>query len=99
MSKDKSHNQFGLVGRIIRFYVEGFREMTLGRCLWALILIKLALLFLVFRIFFFPDRLQRDYSSDEQRAKAVRRELMRPHGMNDSFELTESLIFFTVNCL
>ena len=27
--------------RIFRFYYDGFREMTLGRTLWAIILIKL----------------------------------------------------------
>ncbi len=27
--------------KVIRFYVEGFREMTVGRTLWAVILVKL----------------------------------------------------------
>ena len=31
--------------RIFRFYYDGFREMTLGRTLWAIILIKLFILF------------------------------------------------------
>ncbi|WP_418991907.1 DUF4492 domain-containing protein [Alistipes sp.] len=43
--------------RIIRFYVDGFRSMTLGRTLWAIILIKLFILFGVLRLFFFPDQL------------------------------------------
>ena len=30
--------------KVIRFYVEGFREMTVGRTLWAIILIKLFIL-------------------------------------------------------
>ena len=29
--------------KVIRFYVEGFREMTVGRTLWAIILISLLL--------------------------------------------------------
>ena len=53
-------------------YVDGFRQMTVGRKLWLLIIIKLAILFLVFRLFFFPDILQENYSTDAERADAVR---------------------------
>lgn len=49
--------------------------MTVGRRLWALILIKLAILFLVFRLFFFPDHLKEDYDNDADRARAVRTSL------------------------
>ena len=31
------------------------RMMTLGKTLWAIILIKLAIIFLVLKLFFFPD--------------------------------------------
>jgi len=41
----------------IRFYVEGFRAMTLGRTLWAIILVKLFVMFAVVRLLFFPDPL------------------------------------------
>ena len=44
--------------KVIRFYVEGFREMTVGRTLWAIILIKLFILFAVLKVFFFPDLLE-----------------------------------------
>ncbi len=40
--------------RIFRFYVEGFRSMTWGRTLWILILIKLFVMFVILKIFFFP---------------------------------------------
>ena len=53
-------------------YVDGFRSMTVGRKLWALILVKLAILFLLFRLFLFPDLLERDYDTDADRAQAVR---------------------------
>ena len=38
-----------------RFYVEGFKSMTLGRTLWFIIMLKLVILFLVLRLFFFPN--------------------------------------------
>lgn len=56
-------------------YVDGFREMTVGKRLWAIILVKLAILFFVFRLFFFPDLLQENYDNDADRADAVRRSL------------------------
>ena len=34
--------------RVWRLYADGFRDMTVGRYLWALILVKLAIFFLVF---------------------------------------------------
>ena len=43
--------------KVIRFYVEGFREMTVGRTLWAIILIKLFILFAVLKVFFFRTKL------------------------------------------
>ena len=65
-----------LASRIFRFYLDGFRSMTVGRKLWALILIKLAVIFLVLKIFLFPDILERDYDSDDARADAVRNSLI-----------------------
>lgn len=45
------------IRKIVRFYVDGFRSMTVGRTLWAIILLKLFILFAVLRLFFFPDLL------------------------------------------
>ncbi|MGN0036020.1 MAG: DUF4492 domain-containing protein [Bacteroidaceae bacterium] len=45
--------------RIVRFYVDGFRSMTWGRALWAIILLKLFVMFCVLKVFFFPDVLAR----------------------------------------
>lgn len=66
-----------------RFYRDGFRQMTVGRKLWALIIIKVALLLLVFKLFFFPDVLRRDYPDDASRADAVRERLATPIRGND----------------
>ena len=45
----------GLLSRIFHLYYDGFRTMTLGKTLWAVILIKLAIIFLVLKLFFFPN--------------------------------------------
>ena len=38
-----------LLARIWTFYRDGFREMTLGRTLWAIILIKLFIMFFILK--------------------------------------------------
>lgn len=67
------------IGRNIRgivdFYVDGFRNMTVGKKLWAIIFIKVAILFLVFKLFFFPDLLKENYDNDDDRARAVAEQL------------------------
>lgn len=56
-------------------YVEGFRSMTIGRTLWAIILLKLFIMFFVLKLFFFPNILEKNYNTDAERASAVRHNL------------------------
>lgn len=44
-----------VLANIWNLYAEGFRNMTWGRVLWVIILLKLFILFFVLRLFFFPD--------------------------------------------
>lgn len=55
--KSQRRKQMNALRKVIRFYVEGFREMTVGRTLWAIILVKLFIMFAVLKVFFFPDLL------------------------------------------
>ena len=52
--------------RIFHFYVEGFRSMKLGKTLWTLILIKLFIMFVIIKIFFFPRYLNQFDTKDEK---------------------------------
>lgn len=61
--------------KVYRFYVDGFRSMTVGRVLWTVILIKLVVIFLVLKLFFFPDVLKQK-AGDGDRAGYVARELI-----------------------
>lgn len=72
----KNVDKANMLVRIYRFYRDGFRSMTVGRWLWLMIIVKLFILFFIFKLFFFPDVLNRDYDTDEQRAGAVRAALM-----------------------
>jgi hypothetical protein len=70
--------QSALGSRIFRFYVDGFRAMGLGRTLWKVILIKLLIMFGVLKLFFFPDFLQTNFTTDAQRAEYVLDQITRP---------------------
>ncbi len=63
--------------RIFRFYYDGFRSMTVGRTLWLLIIIKLIIMFVILRIFFFPNFLSTHFSTDEAKSEYVLQELTR----------------------
>lgn len=64
-----------MITRVIRFYVEGFREMKLGKTLWLLILIKLFVIFVLLKLFFFPDYLGR-FGSEAEKEDHVSGELI-----------------------
>ena len=49
--------------RVYDLYYDGFRKMTLGRTLWAIILIKLFIIFAILKVFFFPDFIKQHAAS------------------------------------
>ena len=63
---------FQKIKQVFRFYYNGFREMDRwGRQVWLIILIKLFVMFVILKIFFFPDLLKRNFENDEQRSEYV----------------------------
>ena len=60
---------------IWNFYADGFRNMTWGRPLWILIFLKVIVLFLVLRMFFFEPVLSG--KTEEQKIEHVGKEWMR----------------------
>lgn len=56
-------------------YYDGFRGMTLGRTLWAIILIKLFVIFAVLKVFFFPDYIGQ-HAQDGEEEEFVATELL-----------------------
>ena len=45
--------------------------MTVGRKLWLIILLKLFILFAVFKLIFFPNLLETRFQTDEERSNYV----------------------------
>ena len=57
-------------------YRDGFAQMTVGRTLWTVIIIKLIIIFAVLKLFFFPDFLKQ-HSKDGDKAGLVSNELVK----------------------
>ena len=76
MPENTQKSESGIFRRIVSFYVEGFKSMTVGKYLWALIIIKLVILFLVVKLFFFPNFLNTNFDTDEEKSDYVRTTLI-----------------------
>lgn len=62
--------------RIWDLYYDGFRNMTLGKTLWLVILIKLFIIFAILKIFFFPNTIKQN-APKGQEASYVEQQLQR----------------------
>jgi hypothetical protein len=67
-----------MLKRLFLFYYEGFKEMTIGKTLWMIILIKLAIMFLVLKLFFFPNFLKSNFETEGERVEYIKQELTTP---------------------
>ena len=55
----------GIIYRVFDLYYDGFRNMRLGKTLWAIIAIKLIIIFAILKVFFFPNFLKEHAEGDE----------------------------------
>lgn len=61
-----------LLNRIFQFYIEGFANMPKwGKLVWTVILIKLFVLFVILKVFFFPNFLNTNFKNDADRSNHV----------------------------
>ena len=63
--------------KILKFYVDGFRSMTVGKTLWLLIGIKLFIMFAILKLFFFPNFLKLNFDNDLERSEYVIEQLTK----------------------
>lgn len=66
-----------ILSQIFQFYYQGFKSMTVGKKLWAIIIIKLIIMFLVLKLFFFPNYLKTNFKTDEERGDHVIEQLTK----------------------
>lgn len=65
-----------LLYKVFHLYYDGFRTMTLGKTLWTIILIKLVVIFLVLKLFFFPDYIK-SKAKNKDKAEFVSTEMLK----------------------
>jgi len=66
-----------LIKKVFYFYYDGFRNMTVGKRLWVIILVKLFIIFVIFKLFFFHDFLKTNFKTDQQRSNYVIEQLTK----------------------
>ncbi len=64
----------GFARKVFDLYYDGFRNMTVGKTLWIVIAVKLFIIFVVLKVFFFPNFLS-SHSEEGQEADFVANEL------------------------
>ena len=62
--------------KLASMYRDGYRHSSLARKLFWLILIKVAILLLVFKLWLMPNYLNTNFDTDEEKANSVRQELI-----------------------
>ena len=67
----------GIFRKIFYLYYDGFRNMTLGKKLWIIIIIKLFVMFAILKLFFFHDFLESRFDSNKERSNYVIDQLTR----------------------
>lgn len=69
-------NKNGFLYKTFDLYYDGFKHMTLGKTLWAIILIKLFIMFALLKVFFFPNFIKQNTDNGKE-ADFVSSELIK----------------------
>jgi len=73
MEKIKSCKDF------FAMYVDGFKNLTWGKHLWIIIIVKLFFMFAILRVFFFPNILNSRCETKAEKSEYVSKELTKNH--------------------
>ncbi|GHT64511.1 hypothetical protein FACS189451_12140 [Bacteroidia bacterium] len=74
----------------IYLYIDGFKNLSWGKPLWIIILIKLFIMFAILRVFFFPHFLNSRFDTDEEKSEYVSKELTKTDSINNKNHSNES---------
>ncbi|WP_149722626.1 DUF4492 domain-containing protein [Campylobacter concisus] len=62
---------------IASLYIDGFKNMKIGKKLWLLIAIKLIIMFGILKVFIFDETLNTKFQTDEEKSEFVIRNLIK----------------------
>lgn len=60
-----------MLGKVFLFYKEGLLGMRLGKKLWLIVFIKVCIIMVILRIFFFPNILDTKFTTAQQKSAYV----------------------------
>lgn len=69
-------NKNSFLYRAFDLYYDGFKHMTLGKTLWAVIIIKLIIMFALLKVFFFPNYIKENSQKGDE-ANFVSTEMLK----------------------
>ncbi len=69
--------------RIFYFYYDGFKTMTVGKKLWTIIIIKLFIMFVILKLFFFKNFLSEKFETDKEKGDYVIEQLTKTKNTNN----------------
>ncbi|HUX97450.1 MAG TPA: DUF4492 domain-containing protein [Bacteroidales bacterium] len=73
-----------IISGFFNLYIDGFRNLSSsGKKLWIIILIKLFIMFVILKLFFFPDILKMKYDNDKERGEYVLDQLLKSPDNHD----------------
>ena len=68
-----------IISNFFAMYAEGIKNMTWGRQLWIIALVKLFIMFAILRVFFFPNILNSRCETKSEKSEYVSKELTKNH--------------------
>lgn len=66
-----------IIKDIYSFYIEGFKNMKIGKTLWKIIFIKLILIFTLLNYVIYDKSMKSEYQSSEDRSNFVYKNLIK----------------------
>ena len=60
-----------ILKKVFYFYLDGFKNMSIGKTLWVIIIVKLVVMFFVLKLFLFKDFLKTKFDNDTEKANYV----------------------------
>lgn len=65
-----------IIKNIAKFYIDGFKNLEkLGIKLWVVILIKLFIMFVILKIFFFQDFLDKKFDNEKDKSEYILKQI------------------------
>jgi hypothetical protein len=69
-------NKQNFLYKVFDLYYDGFRNMRLGKTLWLIILVKLFVIFVILKLFFFPNFIKK-HAEEGQESEFVATQVLK----------------------